>query len=230
MADDQHLPSQVVFPAEVEHDRESFEKEPVLAIARFLECFDEGRQVLEVPRHVLEALAERFADFARDGGDCQNLDDAFGGKTPRQLNRVRLDDRNRQVLFGYENAYNEEVEIWAAKAAKGEAARGHGDGGPADRACDKVGAEHCIATETVRAILRGSGPRRKAKRPKWEVVVPSTLCDIGSTARRALLKRYKRGELDGTPKLRVLSRKLDGAPTDEQRLELIARYRGERRA
>jgi hypothetical protein len=84
---------------EVNIDRQLFNRSPVLAISRFLECFSSegGDQRFEVPRHVLEFLAASFAQFM--GGGVESLDVAFGGKTKRQRHTIKFEKRDYEIVF-----------------------------------------------------------------------------------------------------------------------------------
>lgn len=64
-----------------------FEAKPVAIISSFLESFDSGgRQTLDVPRHVMEALAQRLRVFMSK--ESKTLDAAFGNKTAWQRNAI----------------------------------------------------------------------------------------------------------------------------------------------
>ena len=58
---------------EAELEGKAFTQNPVAAIVAFLSCFDrEGAQGVEVPRHVLEALALAFGKIWK--GEASSLD------------------------------------------------------------------------------------------------------------------------------------------------------------
>ena len=79
-------------------ERAALFRNPVLAIAKFLESFtSKGRVAQDVPRVVMEALAVHFARFMR--GDSESLDAAFGGKTATQRNRIITEERDYGVVF-----------------------------------------------------------------------------------------------------------------------------------
>ena len=78
---------------------------PVWAIFKCLDCFKEdGEQAFEVPRHILQALAKRFAQFDRPKSGP--LDEAFRGQTRRQRQSIEMSARDQSVLFGYWDAYD----------------------------------------------------------------------------------------------------------------------------
>ena len=90
----------IVFPFEPDMDREAFERSPILIIAKFLEAFDsEGRQALQIPQHVLEAMAVRFREVVGPDHRLNSLDAAFGGRIARQRNRLLQEERQFDVSF-----------------------------------------------------------------------------------------------------------------------------------
>ena len=61
MASKADLQSLFFNKGEAEHELELFEKQPVLAMARYLECFDEnGKQVFKIPDHLIQFLRLKF--------------------------------------------------------------------------------------------------------------------------------------------------------------------------
>jgi len=131
---------------EVILDRELFNRSPVLAISRFLECFSsEGDQRFEVPRHVLEFLAASLAQFMGDGMD--SLDAAFGGKTKRQRNAIKFEKRDYEIVFELRSARERFRKMPSAE---------RGNGTPAELAVECVAKEHGLSEDAVRRIFKRS--------------------------------------------------------------------------
>jgi hypothetical protein len=92
--------SLMLLPGEIENDPKVFAREPLIIVARYLECFDrDGHQGRTVPQHVLEALAERFLLVMTE--QLNSLDEAFGGRIARQRNRIVESARDYEVLFAF---------------------------------------------------------------------------------------------------------------------------------
>ena len=141
----------VVFPGEDEIDRQLFNRSPVRAISKYLECFSsEGDQCFEVPRHVLEFLAASLAQFMDDG--AESLDAAFGRKTKRQRNAIKIEKRDYEVVFELMGARETFKKMPRAERAK------HGAGIPFELAVDLVAKEHGLSDDAVRRIYKKSKP------------------------------------------------------------------------
>ena len=133
---------------EVILDRQLFERSPVLAISKFLECFSsEGDQSFEVPRHVLEFLAASLAQFM--GGGAESLDAAFGGKTKRQRKAIKIEKRDYEIVFDLIGAFETFRKMPRAMRAKAT---------PFELAVERVAEEHELGEEAVRRIYKKSKP------------------------------------------------------------------------
>ncbi len=131
---------------EVILDRQLFNRSPVLAISRFLECFSsEGDQRFEVPRHVLEFLAASLAQFM--GGGAESLDAAFGGKTKRQRNAIGIEKRDYEVVFELIGAIETFRKMPRAKRGKST---------PFELAVEHVAEEHELSEGAVCRIYKKS--------------------------------------------------------------------------
>jgi len=107
----------LVFAHEIEPQKKMFEGSPVTIISTYLQCFrSDGTQARLVPRHVLEALAQRFLLLMDE--ETNSLDQAFGGRLARQRNRLREFERDDHVLWELERAKKEvEAETPAERGA-----------------------------------------------------------------------------------------------------------------
>ncbi len=133
---------------EVILDRQLFNRSPVLAISRFLECFSsEGDQRFEVPRHVLEFLAASLTRFM--GGGAGSLDAAFGGKTKRQRNAIRIEKRDYEIVFELIGAIETFKKTPRAKRGKNT---------PYELALGHVAEEHGLSEEAIHRIYKKSKP------------------------------------------------------------------------
>ncbi len=136
----------VVFPGEDEIDRQLFNRSPVLAISKYLECFSsEGDQCFEVPRHVLEFLAASLSQFM--GGGAESLDAAFGGKTKRQRNAIEIEKRDYEIVFDLIGALEKFRKMPRAES---------GAGTPFELAVERVAKEHGLGEDAVRRIYKKS--------------------------------------------------------------------------
>ena len=139
---------QEVHEKKVNLDRQLFDRSPVLAISKFLECFSsEGDQCFEVPRHVLEFLAASLTQFM--GGGVGSLDAAFGGKTKRQRHAIKFEKRDYEIVFDLRVA----VEAFKKKP---RAARGKNT--PFELAVGRVAEEYELSEDAVRRIYKKSKP------------------------------------------------------------------------
>ncbi len=133
---------------EVNLDRQLFNRSPVLAISRFLECFSsEGDQRFEVPRHVLEFLAASLTQFM--GGGVGSLDAAFGGKTKRQRNAIKIEKRDYEIVFELIGAREKFKKIPRAERGKNT---------PFELAVGRVSEEYELSEDAVRRIYKKSKP------------------------------------------------------------------------
>ena len=129
-----------------EHNRQLFNKKPVLAIASFLNCFDpEGGQFCDIPPYVLEFLAKRLQSFMRGGH--KSLDEAFGGRTVRQRNSINQEDADQEVLF----VFLGELEA-ARKMTRDERSKST----PFEEAVARTAEKYDIKEDTVRDIYKRS--------------------------------------------------------------------------
>ena len=129
-------------------DRQLFDRSPVLAISKFLECFSsEGDQRFEVPRHVLEFLAASLAQFM--GGGVGSLDAAFGGKTKRQRKAIEIAKRDYEIVFDLIGAREEFRKMPRAERGKNT---------PYELALERVAEEHELSEEAVHRIYKKSKP------------------------------------------------------------------------
>ncbi len=136
----------VVFPGEDEIDRQLFNRSPVLAISKFLECFSpEGNQCFEVPRHVLEFLAASLTQFM-DGG-VGSLDAAFGGKTKRQRKAIEIAKRDYEIVFDLIGAREKFKKIPRAE---------RGAGTPTELAVESVAKERGLSEGAIHRIYKKS--------------------------------------------------------------------------
>jgi hypothetical protein len=144
-----HKQALVVLPAELEVARSIFGETPIAIIAAYLQSFDpEGRQVFEVPEHVLEALAARLLSFMR--GDARSLDEAFGDRVARQRNRLVAVPRDRQILWDF---------LAELENCQEEAPSARGAGNPFEIAAERVAEKHRMSAENVKRIYKESGRR-----------------------------------------------------------------------
>ena len=135
----------VVLPGEVEVSKRLFDDKPVRAIKKFLECFDEdGRQVFNVPRFVLESLAANFWGFMR--GDFNSVDNAFGGQVARQRQAIKGEDRNFEIVFDLLCEHTETKKIKKSDRT----------GTPFEMALVIVADLHNTSTDNVRSIYKKS--------------------------------------------------------------------------
>ncbi len=131
---------------EVNLDRQLFNRSPVLAISRFLECFSsEGDQRFEVPRHVLEFLAASLTQFM--GGGVGSLDAAFGGKTKRQRKAIKIEKRDYEIVFEF---------IGALEKLRNMPKAERGVGTPFELAVERVAKEHGLSEDAVRRTYKKS--------------------------------------------------------------------------
>ncbi len=131
---------------EVNLDRQLFNRSPVLAISRFLECFSsEGDQRFEVPRHVLEFLAASLAQFM--GGGAESLDAAFGGKTKRQRNAIGIEKRDYEIVFELIGALEKFRKMPRAKRSGST---------PFELAIEHVAEEYELSEDAVHRIYKKS--------------------------------------------------------------------------
>lgn len=73
-----------------------FSSMPVMAIHKFLECYDQGDLgAKNVPPHILDELALCFRQFMY--GNSVTLNDAFGGSTVRQRRKIKLHLRDLAI-------------------------------------------------------------------------------------------------------------------------------------
>ena len=136
----------VVFPGEDEIDRQLFNRSPVRAISKYLECFSsEGDQCFEVPRHVLEFLAASLSQFM--GGGAESLDAAFGGKTKRQRNAIESEMRDYEIVFDLMGAFEKSRKMPRAERGKNT---------PFELAVECVAKEHELSEDAVRRIYKKS--------------------------------------------------------------------------
>lgn len=152
MADKEKL---VVFDFEVPVRRELYERRPILIIADFLQCFDsEGRQIFDVPQHVLLALAERFRRLMDPDVDPQiktnSLDQAFGGRVARQRNALMQADADYEAVFAH---------IVAQRKAKGLPKADRSRATPFEVATAEVADEFGTSEENVRRKYKKAGKR-----------------------------------------------------------------------
>jgi hypothetical protein len=83
---------------ELEWELKLFEKQPVLAIAKYLECFDtDGEQTNEIPSHILLFLARRFEKLMHE--EVGTLDKAFGGKVVTQRNSILVEPYEYRIVY-----------------------------------------------------------------------------------------------------------------------------------
>ena len=147
MSENERLPDFLVLPGEVEVGKRLFDDKPVRAIKKFLECFDEdGRQVFNVPRFVLESLAANFWGFMRR--DFNSVDNAFGGQVARQRQAIKGEDRDFEIVFDLQCEHAEIKEI-----PKSERKR---PGTPFEIALVIVADRHNTSTDNVRRIHKKS--------------------------------------------------------------------------
>ena len=136
----------VVLPKEDKIDRQLFDKSPVRAISKYLECFNsDGDQRYEVPRHVLEFLAVSLAQFM--DGKANSLDNAFGGKTKRQRNTIESEKRDYEIVFDLQVALQTIRKMPKAKRGKST---------PFEAAVAHVAEEHELSEDAIRRIYKKS--------------------------------------------------------------------------
>ncbi len=146
MPKEKALENLLIFPQEEEEYRRSFEQIPVRALAVFLQCFNEqGAQVRGVPKFILEFIASRIQTFV--DGPQRSLDDAFGGKTNRQLNAIYFQDRDDEVLFDFFDAREEARELPREQRASVT---------PFEIAVEKTAIKHNMSKNNVRKIYKRS--------------------------------------------------------------------------
>ena len=134
-------------PGEVERELARFEERPLEIARAFLDCFDsKGTQRFEIPGHVLEAMAKRFALVMSDDHSTNSLDHAFGGRVARQRNAILALERQADVVFDH-IVDRQEIK----KARKPRA------GTPFEQATAKVAEKHRLSEESVRKMYKKSG-------------------------------------------------------------------------
>jgi len=139
-------------------ERATLLRNPVLAIAKYLESFtSEGGFAHDVPKVVLETLAVHFARFMR--GNAESLDAAFGGKTATQRKRIEINERDYVVVFDLisfmrteKERRNEERDL-AKRAGR---PRPRFAGTPFEHAVEAVAKRHGLDEENVRRIYKKS--------------------------------------------------------------------------
>lgn len=142
-------PPLLVFPFEIDVHNRMFEAEPLTIMRVFLQCFDsKGRQALQVPQHVLEALAKRFLLVM--SSQTNSLDAAFGGQVARQRNRLRELDRDWDVLWDF---------IQELERVRAEPRSKRGKGSPYDIAVERVAEKLGMSADNVRRIYKKAGKR-----------------------------------------------------------------------
>ena len=169
------LPPLIVFPFDVLIESEQFAAEPVRAIWRFFDCFDDrGRQAFEVPAHVLGFIARALA--ARVTGMCKSLDDAFGGRVARQRNALLQDERDEEILFEYcghlderQDARKKEIQL-RSEGKHNEAQALHFSGSPSEQAYADIRKEWSIGENSMRRIVKRSGQRGRVSREKLDTL------------------------------------------------------------
>jgi hypothetical protein len=145
----EELETLLTFPFEVELHQRLFEAQPLRIAELFLQCFDkQGVQRLQVPTHVLEAVAERFRRVL--DGDAHTLDDAFGGKIRRQRNRIVSERIDYSVAWDHRSAREKAARIPHSQRRET----------PFEAADEEVAAKHGTSPENIRRIYKRAGKRR----------------------------------------------------------------------
>lgn len=138
----------IYHPVEIERQIADFTTRPISAIDEFVQCFDQnGEQVFEVPRHVLEFLAQAFGAFMRN--EVRSLDEAMGGSTARQRNSIAREEDAFEVAFMV-NSFIREIE------ASSEIRKEFGAGTPSEIAYEKTAEILGIGVESVRLLYKKS--------------------------------------------------------------------------
>jgi hypothetical protein len=137
-------------------DMDRYTATPVWAIIEYLECFhDDAEQQPQVPRHVLQVLARCFIEFK--SGRSGSLDHAFGGRTRRQWQSIKIAERDYGIVLDYQRELKE-----AQQKPKSERT-----GTPSEFACAKTADSHSLTEDNVRRIVR------VAKRSHRDGAVPT---------------------------------------------------------
>jgi hypothetical protein len=124
-------------------DIDRFTAKPVWAVFKYLECFEEDdEQAFEIPRHILQALANCFMSFASHGSN--SLDDAFGGHTRMQWQTIMKGYRDHRIALDFEREWKE-----ARQQPKPDRT-----GMPSERAYSKVAELHSMTEDNVRRIVK----------------------------------------------------------------------------
>lgn len=143
--DDEPLPSFLYFPGEIELEAEAFEKSPVAAIFKFLECFDEeGRQRHTIPPHTLRILVACLHEFVN--GIVPDLNNAFGGQVARQRKNLLQQQKDMEVLW---TLYDEWERAKQASATE--------VGTPFERAVEQTANALQMSADNVRRIYKKYG-------------------------------------------------------------------------
>jgi hypothetical protein len=133
-------PKRHLYPHEIEHHAKEFDSRPASILVEYLQSFDQdGRQVLEVPPHILEALAKRFRALMGDEPLHKSIDGAFGGRIRRQLKAIDSEHLNAAMGFA----------IAVAKSEMRGTPR-EGAGTPFELAVARVAKDTGVNEETVR--------------------------------------------------------------------------------
>jgi hypothetical protein len=142
-------------------ERAAFFRNPVLAIAKYLESFtSRGRFARDVPKVVMEALAVHFARFMR--GDSESLDAAFGRKTATLRNKITTEERDYGVVFDVISHMRTERERRAKErqlATRKGRPRPRFKSTPFEIAVEFAAKRHKLDEENVRRIYKKSGSR-----------------------------------------------------------------------
>lgn len=139
----------LVFEHEIDLHKRMFEASPLTIISIYLECFrPDGTQGRGVPKHVLEALAQRFLLVMNE--ETNSLDQAFGGKVARQRNRFRESEREGHVLWELMRA-KEKIEVQAPEE--------RGPGTAFEIAVERVAEKLGMSPDNVRRMYKKTGRR-----------------------------------------------------------------------
>lgn len=140
------LKNLILLDGEADLQKELFDKSPVLAIEKFSACFeDEDQKVYKIHEHVELFLFQRFRGFLN--GEYKSLDEAFGGKTARQRNKIMTSKKNYDAAFEYYVTHNDTKKLTIEE-------RSHST--PSEAAISEVAEALDVPEETLRSRFKNS--------------------------------------------------------------------------
>lgn len=144
------MEKRIVFSFEIPVRQRLYEERPLLVIQDFLDCIDDGGvQTVELPPHVVKAMAERFRRVIGPEHTLNSLDTAFGGRVARQRNAMAEEEKTGEIVFEH---------IVARKAAK-KVPRSERTGTPSEIASEAVARQVGVSEESIKRRYKNAARR-----------------------------------------------------------------------